>query len=128
MTPWLMSRDPPGCRYKNIVGENHRSYAATLNNLGLVYLAQAQQAEGKRVQQLGFLDRCGGRGYHVAMWAVRVSDDGDHCLGGSAEQALREVLRIRGQLFEADDPSVVTTRANLASVLQRTGRVAEVSW
>jgi hypothetical protein len=43
------------CRYKQIVGEKHRSYAATLNNLGLVYLTQATQAH--KLQAMGLLDR-----------------------------------------------------------------------
>lgn len=42
-------------RYKTIVGEKHRSYAATLNNLGLVYLAQAQKAS--KLEAMGMLDR-----------------------------------------------------------------------
>lgn len=43
-------------RYKHITGEKHRSYASTLNNLGLVYLAQAVQSQSK-VQQMGLFDR-----------------------------------------------------------------------
>ena len=43
-------------RYQRVVGEKHRSYAATLNNLGLVFLAQAQQA-GKKVEAAGFLHK-----------------------------------------------------------------------
>lgn len=49
-------------RYKHTVGETHRSYAATLNNLGLVFLAQVQQAEAQgkgRMQTMGYLDRWG---------------------------------------------------------------------
>lgn len=48
-------------RYKHTVGEQHRSYAATLNNLGLVFLAQAQQAEAQgkgKMQSSGYLERC----------------------------------------------------------------------
>jgi tetratricopeptide (TPR) repeat protein len=90
-------------KYKKIVGTSHRSYAATLNNLGLVFLSQAQQAEskgsGNKLQSMGYLE--------------------------SAEVTLREVLRIRGDILEEDDPAVLITRSNLASVLQRTGRGEE---
>lgn len=44
----------------------------------------------------------------------------------SAEATLREALRIRQAILEEDDPALATTRSNLASVLQRTGRAAEV--
>ncbi|EWM27724.1 tetratricopeptide repeat family protein [Nannochloropsis gaditana] len=43
----------------------------------------------------------------------------------SAEATLREVLVIRAQLLEDDDPALLTTRSNLASILQRTGRGVE---
>jgi len=89
-------------KYKRTVGTTHRSYAATLNNLGLVFLMQAQQAEasgGKKLQAMASLE--------------------------SAEATLREVLTIRAQVLEDDDPALLITRSNLASVLQRTGRGTE---
>lgn len=52
-------------RYRQTVGEKHRSYAATLNNLGLLFLSQAQQAQGKMEAQeylMRYVDVCGGRG------------------------------------------------------------------
>lgn len=89
-------------KYKRTVGTAHRSYAATLNNLGLVFLLQAQQAEAS-----------GGKKLH-AMASLE-----------SAEATLREALTIRTQVLEEDDPALLSTRSNLASVLQRTGRGAE---
>lgn len=89
-------------KYKRTVGTSHRSYAATLNNLGLVFLMQAQQAEAS-----------GGKKLH-AMASLE-----------SAEATLREVLTIRTQVLEKDDPALLSTKSNLASVLQRTGRGAE---
>lgn len=89
-------------RYKHTVGEQHRSYAATLNNLGLVFLAQVQQAEAQgkgRMQTMGYLD--------------------------SAESTLREALRIREEILDESDAALANTRSNLALVLQRTGRAAE---
>lgn len=45
----------------------------------------------------------------------------------SAEQTFRRVLEIRTEILPEGDPALATTRSNLASVLQRTGRTAEVS-
>lgn len=88
--------------YERSVGVNHRSYATALNNLGLVFLMQAQQAEANK----------GGKMEALALFK-------------SAEATLREVLVIRAQLLEDDDPALLTTRSNLASILQRTGRGVE---
>lgn len=89
-------------KYNRAVGTRQRSYATTLNNLGLLYLSQAQQAEqnpGQKLQALGHLE--------------------------NAEATLREVLSIRTAILDDDDPALLTTQSNLASVLQRTGRGAE---
>ena len=36
------------------------------------------------------------------------------------------MLEIRSEILDADDPALATTRNNLASVLQRSGRAKEV--
>ena len=84
--------------YKNIFGtDEHKSYAAVLNNLGLVINAQSLQAKG--IQAQNYLME--------------------------AEEVFQKVLDIREKILEYDDPQLATTRSHLAAVYMKTDRQDE---
>ena len=114
---------------RTALGEEHPSFATSLNNLGALYCLTGRYAEAEPLLRQAMEIRCTALGEEHPEFATNLNNLAElyRSTGryAEAEPLLRQALEITRTALGEEHPSFATSLANLAGLYESTGRYAE---